>query len=48
MLREAGKRDIKVLKKFLDQNLKKMPRAMMRYAIEKFSEKERKYYLKKL
>ncbi|MFH1412585.1 MAG: DNA alkylation repair protein [bacterium] len=48
MLREAGKRDIKVLKKFLDQNVKQMPRTMLRYSIEKFPEKERKYYLKKL
>ncbi|MFH1412582.1 MAG: DNA alkylation repair protein [bacterium] len=47
MLREAGKRDIKVLKKFLDQNIKQMPRTMLRYAIERLPEKRRQFYLKK-
>ena len=45
MLREVGKRDIKVLKKFLDDNIKEIPRTTLRYAIEKMEEKERKYYL---
>jgi 3-methyladenine DNA glycosylase AlkD len=45
MLREAGKRDEKSLRKFLSLNGKKMPRTMLRYAIEKFSEKERKKIL---
>jgi 3-methyladenine DNA glycosylase AlkD len=40
MLREAGKRDEKVLRKFLDQFVKKMPRTMLRYAIERFDESE--------
>jgi 3-methyladenine DNA glycosylase AlkD len=47
MLREVGKRNIKKEKKFLDKHLKKMPRTMFCYAIEKFPEKERKQYLKK-
>ncbi|MDR1696105.1 MAG: DNA alkylation repair protein [Endomicrobium sp.] len=47
MLREAGKEDIKSLRAFLDKNGKKMPRTMLRYAIEKFPEKERKKYLKR-
>ena len=47
MLREAGKRDEKRLKEFLEKNKSKIPRTMLRYAIEKFSEKERKYFLGK-
>jgi 3-methyladenine DNA glycosylase AlkD len=45
MLREAGKRDEKALRKFLSLHGKKMPRTMLRYAIEKFSEKERQKIL---
>jgi len=47
MLREAGKKDEKALRKFLDTNTSKMPRTMLRYAIEKFPENVRKEYLKK-
>ncbi len=47
MLREMGKRDIKVLRKFLDKFTGKMPRTMLRYSIEKFSKPEREKYLKK-
>lgn len=45
MLREAGKKDIKSLKNFIKINGKSMPRTMLRYAIEKFPENERKLIL---
>lgn len=47
MLREVGKRDEAVLIGFLDVHLSRMPRTMLRYAIERFPEKKRQYYLKK-
>lgn len=45
MLREAGKKNVVALKRFLDENAAVMPRTMLRYAIEKFDERERKRYL---
>lgn len=45
MLREVGKRDIEVLRTFLNTHVEKMPRTTLRYAIEKFSQEERKSYL---
>ena len=45
MLREAGKREPAALRKFLKTRYAKMPRTMLRYAIEKFPEPERRAYL---
>ncbi len=45
MLREAGKQDSKKLLQFLDRYACTMPRVTLRYAIEKMSLEERKYYM---
>ncbi len=47
MLREVGKRNIATLKSFLIHRHSRMPRTMLRYAIEKFPETERSAFLKK-
>jgi 3-methyladenine DNA glycosylase AlkD len=46
MLREAGKRDGAAERRFLASRHHRMPRTMLRYAIEKFPEPERGAYLK--
>ena len=45
LLREAGKRDEQRLKVWLSTRYKTMPRTMLRYAIEKFSEEDRKKFM---
>ena len=45
MLREVGKQDGKLLRTFLTANASQMPRTMLRYSIEKFSESERRKWL---
>ncbi len=46
MLREVGKRDLKMMEEFLKPRYPKMPRTMLRYAIEKLPEPRRQAYLK--
>lgn len=46
LLREAGKRDKPALIAFLGPRCSTMPRTMLRYAIEKFPEEERKGFMK--
>lgn len=45
LLREAGKRDKAALAAFLELRCRTMPRTMLRYAVEKFPEGERKYFM---
>jgi 3-methyladenine DNA glycosylase AlkD len=45
MLREVGKRNREALERFLEAHCRTMPRTMLRYAIERFSEPKRQRYL---
>jgi 3-methyladenine DNA glycosylase AlkD len=47
MLREVGKRDIESEKEFLNAYHQEMPRVMLRYALEKLSQKEKMFYMDK-
>ncbi len=47
MLREVGNRDMKVEEKFLDKHYQKMPRTMLRYAIERLEKPKREFYMKR-
>lgn len=47
MLREVGKKNQKAEEAFLDRYYKQMPRTMLRYSIERFSEEKKKDYMKK-
>jgi 3-methyladenine DNA glycosylase AlkD len=47
MLRETGKCDVKILRRFLKSNYRSMPRTMLRYAIERFPASERMRFLQK-
>ncbi len=47
MLREAGKRNQEFEEQFLKEHYKKMPRTMLRYAIERFDKGKRLWYMKR-
>jgi len=47
MLREIGKRNLAVLRSYLESNSQDLPRTTLRYAIERMSPEERKQWLRK-
>lgn len=47
MLREIGKRDVEVLRGYLENRADRLPRTALRYAIEKLPEEERKRWMRR-
>jgi len=45
MLREVGKKKVQVLENFLNREFHKMPRTMLRYAIERLPKDQKKFYM---
>ena len=45
MLREVGKRNQELLVGFLEKHRHEMPRTMLRYAIERFTPEQRRYFM---
>jgi 3-methyladenine DNA glycosylase AlkD len=45
VLREVGKKDQSALETFLLEHYQKMPRTMLRYAIERLPEERRRFYM---
>ena len=45
MLREAGKRDPAALERWLDERAPRLPRTMLRYAIERMTPERRQYFM---
>ena len=47
LLREAGKRDERRLRDWLESRCTKMPRTMLRYSLERLSPQKKKRYMAK-
>lgn len=45
MFREIGKKDQNLEEKFLKENINRMPRTALRYAIERFGNDKKRYYM---